>query len=58
MSVAATQVLFVAPSEEFAFRFIIPTVLRKKLPRSWKWTPAILASALFALFHYSAYAGS
>ena len=57
--VIATQMLFVAPSEELAFRFIIPQWLGKKLgPRSSKWTAAVIAASLFALFHYSAYSGS
>ncbi|MDW5563215.1 MAG: CPBP family intramembrane glutamic endopeptidase [Methanomassiliicoccus sp.] len=57
-SVIATQVLFVAPSEELAFRFAVPSWLRMKFPRSWKFTPMLIASATFALFHYTAYAGS
>lgn len=57
MGIVATQILFVAPCEELAFRFVIPNWLTKKLGKGRKWTVAIISSALFALFHYSAYSG-
>jgi len=52
-----TQVLFVACSEELAFRYIIPAYLKEKFPHS-KYVPYLLAAASFAVFHSSAYGGN
>jgi hypothetical protein len=52
-----TQVMFVACSEELAFRYIIPTYLRENWPHA-KYLPMVLASAAFALFHSAAYGGN
>lgn len=52
-----TQVLFVACSEELAFRYIIPAYLREKFPKA-KYIPMLLAAASFAVFHSAAYDGN
>lgn len=52
-----TQVLFVACSEELAFRYIIPAYLKERWPHS-NIIPAVLSSAAFALFHSAAYGGN
>jgi membrane protease YdiL (CAAX protease family) len=54
-----TQVLFVACSEELAFRYIVPTYLAEKFPRKHaKLIAAVLSSAAFASFHMAAYGGN
>jgi membrane protease YdiL (CAAX protease family) len=54
-----TQVLFVACSEELAFRYVIPTYLAEKWPRTHaKLIAAVLSSAAFAMFHLAAYGGN
>lgn len=52
-----TQVLYVACSEELAFRYILPTYLREKFPKA-KYLPNVLAAASFAFFHSAAYGGN
>lgn len=54
----ATQVLFVAPSEELAFRTILPSYLESKFKaqyKRWRFLGLLTPQVLFALFHSSAY---
>ncbi|MDD3092132.1 MAG: hypothetical protein PHG80_10950 [Methanoregulaceae archaeon] len=52
------QVLFVAPSEELAFRLIIPNYLLTLFKKHYWFVALVLAQAGFALFHLSAYGGN
>jgi membrane protease YdiL (CAAX protease family) len=51
------QVLFVACSEELAFRYVLPTYLKGIWPRSIL-IPTIYSSAAFAMFHWGVYQGN
>lgn len=53
-----TQVMFVACSEELAFRYVIPTYLKEKFRRHQTLIAAVLSSAAFASFHTAAYGGN
>ena len=61
-SIVATQVFFVAPAEEMAFRFIIPNIIKNRLKKADgkdHWLEAgIVSAVLFAGFHWTAYQGS
>ncbi len=52
------QVLFVAPSEELAFRLIIPNYLLTLFKKHYWFLALIVAQVFFALFHLSAYGGN
>ncbi len=52
------QVLFVAPSEELAFRLIIPNYLLTLFRKKYWIFALIIAQLAFALFHLSAYGGN
>jgi hypothetical protein len=51
------QCLFVAPSEELAFRFILPQYLKSKFRTHLKWLALIIPQVSFALFHFGVYSG-
>lgn len=53
-----TQVVFVACSEELAFRYVIPTYLGEKFRKHPKVIAAVLSSVAFASFHMAAYGGN
>jgi len=49
------QILFVAPSEELAFRSIIPRWLETFMKGRWKYLALFLAQVLFGFMHLAAY---
>lgn len=51
------QVLFVAPSEELAFRCILPQYLASKFKPSYRWLALLIPQISFAIFHYGVYSG-
>lgn len=59
-SVAGTlimQCLFVAPSEELAFRFILPQYLKSKFKKKLFWLALLIPQVSFAIFHFGVYSG-
>jgi membrane protease YdiL (CAAX protease family) len=57
-----TQLLFVAPAEEIAFRFIAPRYISERFPKRSKTVQMVavlvIAQGSFAAFHMGAYQGS
>lgn len=59
-----TQVLFVAPSEELAFRFIIPGWISRKMSKDGRpakdsfLLTAIITAGIFSFMHLSAYSAN
>jgi hypothetical protein len=52
-----TQMLFVAPSEELAFRFILPSYLESKFRKDLRWVALLIPQLTFAAFHTGVYQG-
>jgi membrane protease YdiL (CAAX protease family) len=52
------QAVFVAPSEELAFRSIIPEYFQRLFPKRFWWFALILSQGAFATFHVTAYQGN
>ena len=50
-----TQVLFVAPSEEICFRYLIPLWMQKNSPFSSNLLAGLASAALFSFFHATSY---
>lgn len=53
-----TQVLFVAPSEELAFRYIIPGWVSRMLGKDSFLLTAIITAGIFSFMHLSAYSAN
>lgn len=58
LSTIVLQVLFVAPSEELAFRLIIPNYLMTMFRKKFLIFALILSQVGFAIFHLYAYGGN
>jgi hypothetical protein len=58
MGVILMQTLFVAPSEELAFRSIIPRWLEGFMVGKWRFIGLFLAQVLFGFMHFAAYGGN
>jgi hypothetical protein len=51
------QVLFVAPSEELVFRFVLPQYFLGKFKASYAWFALLIPQISFGLYHWAAYRG-
>lgn len=51
------QILFVAVSEEFVFRYTLPQIFQAKFRREYRWLALLIPQVSFGLYHWAAYGG-